>query len=92
MKTVLRGTDTTAETSMLNDKVDEVLQMLKAKQVQQYAFSQAKTGNDLAVAAALATLGLSGVVARELPETSGSPKLGVTWQGPTVLCAICSVE
>ena len=54
--------------STLDAKLDEMLQMLKAKQVQHYAFSQAKTGKDTAVAAALAALGLSGFAAGELPK------------------------
>ncbi len=56
------------ETSVLTSKMDEMLQMVKAKQVQHYAFNQAKTGKESAVAAALATLGLSGFAAGELPK------------------------
>lgn len=63
------STGANVEVSTLVTKMEEVLQLLKAaKQVQHYTFSQAKTGKDTAVAAALAVLGISGFAAGGLPD------------------------
>ncbi|KAL3140466.1 hypothetical protein ABBQ38_004725 [Trebouxia sp. C0009 RCD-2024] len=58
---VLSGSSTGA-------KLDEILGLLKAKKVQEYTFGQSKTGRDMAVAAALTALGLTGLVPGTLPK------------------------
>ena len=49
-------------------KLDEILGLLKAKKVQEYIFSQSKTGKDTAVAAAMTALGLTGLAPGTLPR------------------------
>lgn len=52
--------------TLVSSKIDEMLQMVRSNKVQKYTFSQGQTGKDTAVAATLATLGLSGFAPGDL--------------------------
>lgn len=49
-------------------KIDEILDILRANKAQEYTFSESKSGKDIAVAAAMIALGLTGLVPGLLPE------------------------
>ena len=53
---------------MVSSKIEEMLQIVKTNKVQKYSFSQAQSGKDTAVAATLATLGLSGFAPGDIPK------------------------
>ncbi|DBA78063.1 TPA: hypothetical protein ACH3X2_008038 [Trebouxia sp. C0005] len=53
---------------VVGSKIDEMLQIMKTNKVQKYTFSQGQSGKDTAVAATLATLGLSGFAPGDLPK------------------------
>ena len=54
--------------TVVGSKIDELLQILKTNKVQKYTFSQGQSGKDMAVAATLATLGLSGFAPGDIPK------------------------
>lgn len=48
--------------------MDEILAILRANKTQKYTFSESRTGKDVAMAAAMNALGLTGLVSGALPE------------------------
>ena len=52
----------------MGSKIDEMLQVVMTNKVQKYTFSQGQTGKDTAVAATLATFGLSGFAPGDMPK------------------------
>ena len=57
-----------ADLTLVGSKIDEMLQIAKSNKVQKFTFSQGQSSKDTAVAATLATLGLSGFAPGDLPK------------------------